>query len=103
MDADRRQQIEQLYHSALGREASQRVAFLHDACTGDDSLRREVEALLAYESKAASFIEAPAIELAAQAMADDSLIETSTQQAPVSPPQQIGPYKLLALLGRGGM
>ncbi len=49
------------YHAALGCKASERPAFLKQACAGDESLRREVESLLAYESDAKAFMEAPAL------------------------------------------
>ena len=43
MSPERWQQIERLYHEALERESPQRAAFLGEACSGDDALRREVE------------------------------------------------------------
>ena len=50
MSPDRWQQVERLYFEALEREFPQRTAFLAEACSGDDALRREVESLLAQES-----------------------------------------------------
>ena len=52
MTPDRWQRIEELYHSAREREESQRVAFLNEACAGDEALRREIESLLAEEKEA---------------------------------------------------
>jgi eukaryotic-like serine/threonine-protein kinase len=46
MSPERWQQIEQLYHAALERAADERAAFLAAACLDDESLQREVEALL---------------------------------------------------------
>jgi eukaryotic-like serine/threonine-protein kinase len=46
--SNRWQQIKQLYHAALERKESQRAAYLHEVCAGDDALRREVESLLAH-------------------------------------------------------
>ena len=43
MTSERWQRVEQLYHAALNRDASQRAAFLDGACAGDESLRQEVE------------------------------------------------------------
>ena len=61
-----------------GRE---RAAFISEACGGDDSLRREVEALLAAEGRAGSLIEAPAYAVAAPLLAGEeaqcSLARTS--------------------------
>ena len=52
--------VKRLHQAALEREASQRGAFLNQACAGDEALRREVESLLAYEAAADSFMESPA-------------------------------------------
>ena len=43
---DRWQKIEELYHSAREKEESQRVAFLNEACAGDEALRQEIESLV---------------------------------------------------------
>ena len=70
MEPERWREIERLYHAALEHEASQRSAFLEEACAGDLSLRREVESLLAH-NEAATFMDSPAIEVAAKALAGD--------------------------------
>src|SRR5262249_51056146 len=90
---DRWQQIEKLYHSALELDESRRKAFLDQACSGDQEVRQEVESLLAQEQKAESFIETPALEVAAKG--------TTKNQAWVG--RQIGPYKVRSFLGAGGM
>src|SRR5262249_30228257 len=71
MEAERWQTIERLYQAALEREQQQRAAFLEQACGGDDSLRSEVESLLAQGAESGSFLERPALELAAKAPAQD--------------------------------
>jgi len=94
-DPERWHQISRLYQSALAREASARTPFLTEACAGDATLRREVELLLAYEGDARRFMEAPALETATQARAENrgaSLVG-----------RQIGAYKILSRLGAGGM
>ena len=50
MKTERWQQISQLYDAALARDASERAAFLRNACDGDLALQREVESLLAREA-----------------------------------------------------
>ncbi len=57
MKDERWQEVERLYHSTLEKPASERSAFLAQACAGDEGLRREVESLLEYEEHAANFIE----------------------------------------------
>lgn len=70
---------------ALARPAAERGAFLDQACVGEAALRREVEALLAADAEAEGFLE-PLIEL------DDERIG-----------EQVGAWKLVRMLGRGGM
>jgi len=93
MTPERWQQIEKLYHSALELDESRRKAFLDQACSGDQEVRQEVESLLAQEQQAESFIETPALGVAAKG--------TTQNQAWVG--RQIGPYKVRSLLGAGGM
>jgi Tol biopolymer transport system component/predicted Ser/Thr protein kinase len=95
MKPERWRQIEQIYHSTLEREESQRASFLREACAGDEVLRREVESLLAHKDQAESFIEAPALEVAAKGMAQN--------RAPSLVGRQVGPYQIHSLLGVGGM
>src|SRR5207247_10393232 len=87
-------EIERVYHAALEREPASRAAFLDEACAGDEELRREVAALLAYDDPGASFINAPAIQVAARALAAEPLSQsqTGTQTNPVA--GRIGAYQL---------
>jgi len=59
MTPDRWKKIEELYHTARECEGSQRVAFLNEACAGDEALRREIESLLAEEKEAKGFLNHP--------------------------------------------
>jgi serine/threonine-protein kinase len=94
--SDHWQKIEQLYHAALEREESQRAAYLREVCTGDDALRQEVESLLAQQIAAEGFLEAPAIEVAAKALAGG-------QSQSILLGQRLGSFKIASLLGAGGM
>ena len=62
--ADRWRQISQIYHAALAHEGD-RAAFLEQASAGDETLRREVESLLAISASAEAFLMAPAAAMAA--------------------------------------
>jgi len=95
ISSDRWQQIEELYHAALKLELSQRAAFLEEACSGDEELRREVESLLAADAQAKDFIESPALEMAAQALTDAG--------PPTLVGKNLGAYQILSPLGAGGM
>ncbi|HUE81829.1 MAG TPA: protein kinase [Pyrinomonadaceae bacterium] len=98
------EQVERLYHDALERESESRAAFLDEASEGNEELRREVAALLAYDEKAASFIEAPALDVAAKALASDPKAAEQLESLVASVvAHQIGTYRLLSTLGAGGM
>ena len=71
MDRERWRKIERLYDAALERDSSERAQFLAEACVGDESLLREVEALLAQGEGPESFLGKPALDGAADAQARD--------------------------------
>ena len=79
----------------MARPAEERAKFLECACAGDEALRREVESLLESDEAAESFMEAPAVTVAAQ-----SLLGV---EARLSVGQQISHYKITRWLGQGGM
>ncbi len=100
MERNRWQQIEELYHAALERAPDERATFLAEACAGDSGLRREVEELLRYDGAEESFLEETALAMEARRLEVEDL---STTKAQGIIRRQIGGYKILALLGRGGM
>ncbi len=99
MDAKQWGQIKEIYDRALDLSREEREGFLAKACAGDDDLRREVESLLAAHDAAGTFLQAPAVEVAAREIVADEV------SSPV--PQLIGRelanYRIVSLLGRGGM
>ena len=96
MESERWRQIESLYYTALERDdVTERAAFLVEACAGDDELRREVESLLAVHEQAEGFMATPALEVAAQVIAED--------QGQTMSGRKINHYQVLSLLGAGGM
>jgi serine/threonine protein kinase/tetratricopeptide (TPR) repeat protein len=92
---ERWQKIEKLFHAVLERTPRERAAFLADACAGDSELRREVESLLATKERGGNLLEAAASDLAAEWM------QGQQPQQPVS--QVLGHFRILSLLGKGGM
>jgi eukaryotic-like serine/threonine-protein kinase len=92
---DRWQQVDKLLEEALERNPDRRAAFLDEACNGDTALRQEVESLLSAHGKAGDFIEGPALEAAAPA-SQGAVVR-------IVAGQQLGRYKILSLLGAGGM
>ncbi len=95
MTPERWKKIEQIYHTAREREQSRRVAYLEEICAGDDELRREVDSLLAKEKRGDGFLEPPGVEAAAKPLAMSANRSRSGQQ--------LGSYKIVSLLGAGGM
>ena len=73
MTPERWLQVERIYHEAEARPPGERASFLDQACAGDAGLRGEVERMLAGDSEAAGFLEAPAVEMAARALAADAV------------------------------
>lgn len=95
MDQKQWQRVEDLLQQALDLEPGKRKAFLDRACGADAELRRQLEALLAKESDARSFIEAPAVaQLAATLVNPDKPSRTGNR---------ISHYRIDSLVGEGGM
>src|SRR5216683_3889899 len=104
MTPDRWQKIEELYHSAREKEESQRVAFLNEACAGDEALRREVESLLACEGEPEQFLEKLALEVAARAYARSRVGSSGSNQPVVAlTGKTVSHYQVLEKLDSGGM
>lgn len=102
MQAERWRQIEQIFHAALKLEEHRRANFVAQACRGDEPLRHSVESLLAQHSDEKSFLETPALELAARdlALAEVSAGETAP---PYAAGKLVAHYRITAKLGSGGM
>ena len=100
MDSERWKQVDDVLQLALDLLPEEREAFLRQACVGDEALEREVRSLLAAELQGGRFLERPAIEVAAKAMArresedvqNDSLIGRTVSR-----------YRIVQRLGGGGM
>src|SRR5690349_17969093 len=80
-----------------------RVAFLAEACGGDADLRQRVEKLVAAHFQAGSFLESPAPGQEVTAGFQPSGAPSGSEGSPTEAGSVIGPYKLLELIGEGGM
>jgi eukaryotic-like serine/threonine-protein kinase len=96
MTPERWQRIKELVASCLECAPTEWSGFLDGACAGDDSLRREVELLLASHEEEPDFMERPAVsEVAAEILKDDRC----RQQAG----RMLNHYTVLRWIGAGGM
>ena len=93
MNPDRWRQVAGVYEAVLEREPAARGPFLAQACGDDADLRREVESLLAQQHTPV------VVDHEMLAVAAAVLEETSR----LDPGAALGPYRVEALLGAGGM
>jgi eukaryotic-like serine/threonine-protein kinase len=93
---ERWETIQDLYHASLKLEKGRRAAYLAEACAGDPTLELEVASLLAESDSADGFLKAPAMDLAATELANSA-------PAASARPSTIGRYRIIRLLGEGGM
>lgn len=89
MNSEKWEQIKELLGSALEQEPGQRNAFLSAACGADDTLRAELEALLAAYDSEKSVPEEP--------------LPGRSRKVPDVAGTQIGPYRVIREIGVGGM
>jgi serine/threonine protein kinase len=92
---------EDLFHRALEAPEAERAALLAAACGDDDALRRRVELLLRMHQNPGTFLAAPAVETPTHAYPADG--HTPPAPAADATGTRVGPYKLLQLIGEGGM
>ncbi|MEM7582241.1 MAG: serine/threonine-protein kinase [Acidobacteriota bacterium] len=85
----RQRRVMEVLDATLAEPPKSRPAFLQRVCGEDEALRREVESLLDLEEEADSFLPEPAV-----ALDGGTTLEKGNR---------IGPYRILDLLGRGGM
>jgi len=108
---ERERQIERICDGALECSPAERDRYLADACEGDQSLRVQVDLLLAQEPRAASFLETPALLAAGRDMgaSPDATTKGFARHAPLDDarfaPGEIfaSRHRIVSLLGRGAM
>jgi len=94
MNPERLRQIEDLYHAALELPPGERESFTRDSCGEDEDLRREIESLLAVRQSSNNFFEQPPLSLAAEMFSKNEGRLVG---------KEISHYKIIRLLGAGGM
>jgi WD40 repeat protein/serine/threonine protein kinase len=95
MDQQRWKKIDDVFEQMLEIELAERAEALAQISTGDDDLRRSVEALLKFEAPAEKFLQSSAIvDLAGQ---------VAGELVALTPGQRIGHYEIKERIGAGGM
>jgi len=89
MNPERWRNIEEIYHSALARDANQRAAYVETACGGDEELLRDVRSLLAADQKSFTLLDRP--------LGEDG------RCAGLTAGTELGAYRIGPVLGAGGM
>src|ERR1700683_2600265 len=96
MDSARWNRIQAVFHEAADLPRSEHRAYLRLACEGDESLIAEVEALLSEDAQATSLLDRDVAVVAHEILGGSA----AAQQPPF---QNFGPYRIIRLLGEGGM
>jgi eukaryotic-like serine/threonine-protein kinase len=101
-ERQRWRRIATILDTVLELPPDDREPYLAQVCDGDVALQREVEELLAATATSDTFLDTPALERAAPLVA---VIEQDIKSASATFLQGrvVGPYRLLAELGEGGM
>lgn len=92
---ERWREIKGIFQAAVELDPSEQDAFVEQACSGDEALRLRVKSLLSSDEQEWELLEQPAFEALAGLLAED--------RPALSEGEQIGYYKVLSLLGIGGM
>src|SRR5579862_2087326 len=102
MDSEQWKQVDNLLQAALECPPGERDAFLRQASAGDEALECEVRSLLNAQQRAGSFLENPAVDMAARALALER-DEEATKTMRSFTGQVISHYRIVGKLGEGGM
>jgi eukaryotic-like serine/threonine-protein kinase len=86
MNPERWQQVKSVLEAALPLDSEKRLEYLDRACASDQSLRREVESLLAADDEART-----------------SFLQSPSHRVQLEKGIRLGDYEIQSLLGAGGM
>jgi len=95
MEPGRWGRITDIYHATIARPPEERASFLGDECHGDESLRKQVEAMVKSHERSGNFIESPAFSVAPELLIHEPTGDLIGQS--------IGHYRIESLIGVGGM
>ncbi len=86
--------LKEIFHAALAHKPAERESYLQRACNENNSLRQAVESLLKSHEETGNFVDTPAFQAAAEMLVDGQEFKAG---------QIVAHYKVLSLLGEGGM
>ena len=108
MKPDRWRKVDELFEAALEHEPGRRASFLDQACGTDKDLRREVEKMLDFEKQSEDFIKTDVFDVAARLITQPRVQTSPTSESIddarfVPGDVLLARYRIVGLLGRGGM
>jgi serine/threonine-protein kinase len=93
MDSGRWQRIQNAFHDATGLPRPEQHTFLESACGDDQELKSQVQAMLEQDARGDSLLDRNLAEVAHKTLAASLPLAS----------KEFGPYRVLKLLGEGGM
>ncbi len=103
MSTERFARVKEILLAARSLPGPERSAYLDRACAGDAALRAEVDSLLAHDADAPALLETGAL---AHGLAGDGPNPEAAgrlRRTMDGAPETVGPYRILDVLGEGGM
>ncbi|HSK72219.1 MAG TPA: hypothetical protein VK892_11020, partial [Pyrinomonadaceae bacterium] len=95
MTPEQWEKVSEIYTAAAELDSGERKVFLEKMCAGDETLRREVESLLAANAQAGNFISEPLIK--------DISPFLKIKESNSLPGKTLGHYQIISRIGTGGM
>ncbi len=95
MSSEKWNRVNELFEAAQKLPAGEWNKFLDENCDGDEQLKQEIKSLLFSFEEAGEFIQSPLISNPIEFLAEED--------EPLPVHQQIGSYKIIKEIGRGGM
>jgi eukaryotic-like serine/threonine-protein kinase len=104
MTPERWNRISAIFDAVLEVGPQGRVAFLRDACAGDETLRSEIERMLAEDERSQKLLDRPAIgPLAEPQKTGGDGLSSETTEGDITGKLVQGRFQIKARLGAGGM
>ena len=92
----------EIFAAACELSGQERLDYLERACAGDAELRGKVERLLAQDAASVDFLGEEEIARGRERLGD-VLVQGAVVAPQLAPDQRVGPFRILRLLGQGGM